>query len=301
VRLPACSSSVSPSPRGLRVVWRRAGRQDGRGPRRGALPFPGAPAPPSSARPEPAAPPLLPRQTWPRRPPAALATAAPSWRRHSPSVARPTGTAARTRAGSTAAASCSTSSPGTGWCCRANQGSGRVGKEGEAAQGAPGRPALLLDSGEGPSHVGLSIGGDQFVHAPSERGVVRVERVTDSYWARRFLERGARADRQFTGAVMRSGPAPGRVRWWRHGLTLRRRVLRRRRWRDVRVRHCARRRCHRGDYRRRRDTAHARKDDPLPAQQPHRRTRRAVPPRVDDGAASQRRLLGRERGCRHPK
>jgi cell wall-associated NlpC family hydrolase len=42
----------------------------------------------------------------------------------------------------------------------------------------------------GASHVGLAIGGDQFVHAPSSRGVVRVEHLSASYWSRRFV--GAR-------------------------------------------------------------------------------------------------------------
>ena len=42
----------------------------------------------------------------------------------------------------------------------------------------------------GASHVGLAIGGDQFVHAPSSRGVVRVEALASSYWASRFV--GAR-------------------------------------------------------------------------------------------------------------
>lgn len=42
----------------------------------------------------------------------------------------------------------------------------------------------------GASHVGMAIGGDQFVHAPSSRGVVRVERLSASYWASRFV--GAR-------------------------------------------------------------------------------------------------------------
>jgi cell wall-associated NlpC family hydrolase len=42
----------------------------------------------------------------------------------------------------------------------------------------------------GASHVALAIGGDEFVHAPSERGQVRVERLSSTYWARRFL--GAR-------------------------------------------------------------------------------------------------------------
>jgi cell wall-associated NlpC family hydrolase len=42
----------------------------------------------------------------------------------------------------------------------------------------------------GASHVGLAIGPGQFVHAPSSRGVVRVERYTGRYWASRFI--GAR-------------------------------------------------------------------------------------------------------------
>jgi cell wall-associated NlpC family hydrolase len=42
----------------------------------------------------------------------------------------------------------------------------------------------------GPSHVAIVIGGDQFVHAPSSTGVVRVEHLSSSYWAPRYL--GAR-------------------------------------------------------------------------------------------------------------
>jgi cell wall-associated NlpC family hydrolase len=42
----------------------------------------------------------------------------------------------------------------------------------------------------GPSHVGIVVGDGSFVHAPSTRGVVRVERVDASYWAGRFI--GAR-------------------------------------------------------------------------------------------------------------
>jgi cell wall-associated NlpC family hydrolase len=38
--------------------------------------------------------------------------------------------------------------------------------------------------------VGIAIGGDQFVHAPSSTGVVRVERLSTSYWSTRYL--GAR-------------------------------------------------------------------------------------------------------------
>ena len=44
--------------------------------------------------------------------------------------------------------------------------------------------------GSGASHVGIAVGGDSFVHAPSTSGVVRVERVGTRYWSDRFL--GAR-------------------------------------------------------------------------------------------------------------
>lgn len=39
----------------------------------------------------------------------------------------------------------------------------------------------------GASHVGIMIGGNQFIHAPSERGVVRVENLGAQYWASRFI------------------------------------------------------------------------------------------------------------------
>jgi cell wall-associated NlpC family hydrolase len=42
----------------------------------------------------------------------------------------------------------------------------------------------------GASHVAIAIGGDEFVHAPSSAGVVRVERLSSNYWAPRFV--GAR-------------------------------------------------------------------------------------------------------------
>jgi cell wall-associated NlpC family hydrolase len=42
----------------------------------------------------------------------------------------------------------------------------------------------------GASHVGIALGDGEFVHAPSSRGVVRVERYTSGYWAGRWV--GAR-------------------------------------------------------------------------------------------------------------
>ena len=42
----------------------------------------------------------------------------------------------------------------------------------------------------GATHVGIAVGTDQFVHAPSSTGVVRVERLSADYWSSRYL--GAR-------------------------------------------------------------------------------------------------------------
>jgi cell wall-associated NlpC family hydrolase len=54
----------------------------------------------------------------------------------------------------------------------------------------PGDLVFFTTVAPGASHVGISIGGDQFVHAPSERGVVRVDRLSQPYWSSRFV--GAR-------------------------------------------------------------------------------------------------------------
>jgi len=42
----------------------------------------------------------------------------------------------------------------------------------------------------GPTHVAIALGGDEFVHAPSSAGVVRVEHLSAAYWSQRFI--GAR-------------------------------------------------------------------------------------------------------------
>jgi cell wall-associated NlpC family hydrolase len=62
----------------------------------------------------------------------------------------------------------------------------RVGRE----QLRPGDLVFFTTVAPGASHVGIAIGDDQFVHAPSSRGVVRVERLSSDYWRRRFV--GAR-------------------------------------------------------------------------------------------------------------
>jgi peptidoglycan DL-endopeptidase CwlO len=66
----------------------------------------------------------------------------------------------------------------------------RVGKSVRAEDLAPGDILFFTTTDPGPSHVAIAIGGDQFVHAPSSTGVVRVEHLGSSYWSPRFL--GAR-------------------------------------------------------------------------------------------------------------
>jgi hypothetical protein len=66
----------------------------------------------------------------------------------------------------------------------------RIGKSVDLDDVEAGDLLFFETIGSGASHVGIVIGGGEFVHAPSSRGVVRVERYDGSYWARRFV--GAR-------------------------------------------------------------------------------------------------------------
>jgi len=63
----------------------------------------------------------------------------------------------------------------------------RVGKNVDREVLEPGDLVFFSTSAPGASHVGIVIGGDQFVHAPSERGVVRVESLGAQYWASRYI------------------------------------------------------------------------------------------------------------------
>ena len=51
----------------------------------------------------------------------------------------------------------------------------------------PGDLVFFTTIAPGPSHVGLALGNDQFIHAPSERGEVRIEYLTSRYWRRRYV------------------------------------------------------------------------------------------------------------------
>lgn len=66
----------------------------------------------------------------------------------------------------------------------------RVGTTIKAEDLAPGDILFFSTTAPGPSHVAIAVGGDQFVHAPSSTGVVRVEHLSSSYWSPRYL--GAR-------------------------------------------------------------------------------------------------------------
>jgi len=66
----------------------------------------------------------------------------------------------------------------------------RQAGEGRAVRLADVRPGDLVffsTVAPGPSHVGIAVGGGEFVHAPSSRGVVRVERLDSSYWGSRVV------------------------------------------------------------------------------------------------------------------
>jgi cell wall-associated NlpC family hydrolase len=65
-----------------------------------------------------------------------------------------------------------------------------MGKSLKPDQMTAGDLVFFTTTDPGASHVGMAIGGDQFVHAPSTSGVVRVEHLSASYWSQRFL--GAR-------------------------------------------------------------------------------------------------------------
>ena len=62
-----------------------------------------------------------------------------------------------------------------------------AGKPVDRASLEPGDLIFFTTTEPGASHVGIAIGGDEFVHAPSSSGVVRVERFSSSYWAPRFV------------------------------------------------------------------------------------------------------------------
>jgi len=75
----------------------------------------------------------------------------------------------------------------------------------------PGDLVFFHTVSRGASHVGIYVADDQFVHAPSSKGVVRVEHLSSSYWSPRFVG-GRRMDpeqRRADPAVVRRRPSGG--------------------------------------------------------------------------------------------
>ena len=66
----------------------------------------------------------------------------------------------------------------------------QAGYEISTADVRPGDLLFFNTESDGASHVAIALDGQTFVHAPNSRGVVRVERLSTTYWSRRYL--GAR-------------------------------------------------------------------------------------------------------------
>jgi cell wall-associated NlpC family hydrolase len=62
-----------------------------------------------------------------------------------------------------------------------------LGREIDLGDVKPGDLIFFETVSRGASHVGMVIGEGRFIHAPSSRGVVRVEPYTANYWIRRFV------------------------------------------------------------------------------------------------------------------
>jgi cell wall-associated NlpC family hydrolase len=66
----------------------------------------------------------------------------------------------------------------------------RAGNDVASSELRAGDLVFFSTEAPGASHVGMLIGGDEFVHAPSSSGDVRVERISARYWSSKFV--GAR-------------------------------------------------------------------------------------------------------------
>jgi cell wall-associated NlpC family hydrolase len=84
----------------------------------------------------------------------------------------------------------------------------RAGREIDLDEVKAGDLLFFETVSRGASHVGMALADGWFVHAPSAQGIVRVERYTASYWARRFV--GARRVTEVSAPA--GGGFPGAVR-----------------------------------------------------------------------------------------
>ncbi|MEO8628588.1 MAG: C40 family peptidase, partial [Betaproteobacteria bacterium] len=63
-----------------------------------------------------------------------------------------------------------------------------VGTRVQTRELAPGDLLFFDQDGRSRSHVGIYIGDDRFVHAPSTGGKVRIDRTDAPFWRRHFIE-----------------------------------------------------------------------------------------------------------------
>lgn len=84
----------------------------------------------------------------------------------------------------------------------------------QRAEVASGDLVFFNTTGHPHSHVGIYVGQNRFVHAPSSGGTVRLEDMTKSYWARRYtgarrvVEAGSLPMPSSTGMTASLEPAP---------------------------------------------------------------------------------------------
>lgn len=83
----------------------------------------------------------------------------------------------------------------------------KVGRKIKSDDLKPGDLVFFHTVARGASHVGIMVADDQFVHAPSSKGVVRVESINSSYWAPRFL-----GGRRIEGAAQAPASPPAVVK-----------------------------------------------------------------------------------------
>lgn len=69
---------------------------------------------------------------------------------------------------------------------RTTEAMGERGVSLERSQVASGDLVFFNTTGRANSHVGIYVGQNRFVHAPSTGGTVRLEDMTKSYWASRY-------------------------------------------------------------------------------------------------------------------
>lgn len=73
----------------------------------------------------------------------------------------------------------------------------RAGERVKPTKIKPGDLLFFDTKGAGATHVAIAIGENQFVHAPTSTGVVRVEALSSAYWGSRYV--GARRITDPTG------------------------------------------------------------------------------------------------------